>query len=63
MAAHRVLKGDYEAGLEQLLALMLKDRHYGDDAARKGMLAIFDLLGGTGDLVTRFRSRMFNALH
>lgn len=63
LAAYRVTEGDYEAGLEQLLSLMLKDRQYGDDAARKGMLAIFDLLGGTGDLVTRFRSRMFNALH
>ena len=63
LAAYRVLHGDYQAALEQLLQLMLKDRAYGDDAARKGMLAVFELLGGSGDLVVRYRSRMFNALH
>ena len=63
LAARKVLDNAYEEALELLLQLMLKDRAYGDDAARKGMLAIFDILGGSGELVTRFRGRMFNALH
>jgi putative thioredoxin len=63
LAAHRVSRGDYEGALELLFDLMRRDRNYGDDAGRKGMLMIFDLLGGTGDLVGRWRSRMFTAMH
>jgi putative thioredoxin len=63
LAAQLAMEGQYEQALEQLLLLLQKDRAYGDDAARKGMLAIFDIFGGSGDLVNRFRNRMFNALH
>jgi putative thioredoxin len=63
LAAHKVMDGDYEAALDLLITLMQKDRKYGDDAARKGMLKVFDILGGSGELVSRYRARMFNALH
>ena len=63
LAARHVMEGEYESALEQLLALLLKDRDYGDGAARKGMLAIFEILGGNDPLVKRYRNRMFNALH
>lgn len=63
LAAHLVVRGDYEGALEQLFTLMTKDRAYGDDAGRKGLLAVFDLLGGQGDLVSRYRSRMMAALY
>ena len=63
LAAYRVMSNDYAAALELLLQLLQKDRAYGDDAARKGMLAVFDILGGSGDLAVRYRNRMFNALH
>ena len=63
LAAHRVSRGDYEGALELLFGLMRRDRSYGDDAGRKGMLMIFDLLGGSGDLVSRWRSRIFTAMH
>ncbi len=63
LAAHRVSRGDYEGALELLFGLMRRDRGYGDDAGRKGMLMIFDLLGGSGDLVSRWRSRMLTAMH
>jgi len=63
LAARKVMEEDYAGALELLLGLMLKDRSWGGDAGRKGMLQIFDILGGTGDLVARFRGRMFNALH
>jgi len=63
LAAHRAAKGDYAAALEHLLTLMKRDRRFGDDAARKGMLMIFDLLGGEGELVSSYRSRMLNALY
>jgi putative thioredoxin len=63
LASHRVMEADYVAALELLLTLLQKDRKYGDDAGRKGMLQVFEMLGGDGDLVKRYRSRMFNALH
>jgi len=63
LAAHRAAKGDYEDALEHLLELLKKDRSYGDDAARKGMVMVFDLLGGEGDLVSRYRAKMLNALY
>ncbi len=56
-------QGDYEKALENFLELLRRDRQYGDDAARKGMLMVFDLLGGEGELVQRYRRQMFNALH
>ncbi|MCU7845422.1 MAG: tetratricopeptide repeat protein [Candidatus Thiodiazotropha sp. (ex Monitilora ramsayi)] len=63
LASYKIMENDYETALELLLTLMQKDREYGDDAARKDMLRIFELLGGQGELVKRYRNRMFNALH
>ena len=62
LAAHKVVKQDYESALELLLELMRKDRNYGDDAARKAILKIFDLLGDD-PLVARYRGRMMNLLY
>ena len=62
LAAHHILRGDYEAGMEQLLAILERDRGYRDGAARSGILAVFDRLGG-GELVNRYRSRLFALLH
>jgi len=45
-----------------LLALLRKDRSYGDDAARKGMIQVFELLDGSGELVSRYRARLTSAL-
>jgi putative thioredoxin len=63
LAARRVLAGDFEGALEQLLELVRRDRAYGDDAGRKGMLQVFELLGGQGELVNRYRRLMFTAMH
>lgn len=62
LANHQVLAQNYEAALTLLLELMRRDRSYEDDAARKTMIKIFDLLGDD-PLAARFRSRMFTLLH
>ncbi|NCA69972.1 MAG: thioredoxin [Sphingobacteriia bacterium] len=62
LAAHQVVRGDYASALDHLLTLMKRDRAFQDDAARKAMLAVFDLLGG-GDLVARYRAKMMTALY
>jgi putative thioredoxin len=63
LAAHLVARADYEGALEQLLELMKRDRTFEDDAGRKGMLMVFAMLGGEGDLVARYRGRMLDALY
>jgi putative thioredoxin len=63
LAAHRIAHRDLEGGLKLLLELLKKDRGYGDDAGRKGMVMVFDMLGSKGDLVARYRSQMLNALY
>jgi putative thioredoxin len=63
LAARRVIAGDYEGALDLLLSLMLRDRAYGDDAARRAMLEVFGILGAGSGLAKRYRARMFNALH
>jgi putative thioredoxin len=56
------MAGRFEEALEQLFQLMQKDRKYGEDAARKGLLLVFDILG-SNPLVSRYRSKLFNLLH
>jgi putative thioredoxin len=63
LAAHQVASRDYESALENLLTLMQRDRSWGDDAARKAILMIFDLLGGTGELVNRYRTKLSRTLY
>ena len=54
---------DLLLALSLLLELMRRDRSFKEDAARKTMLEIFNLLGGSGELVTRYRGKMFRLLH
>jgi len=58
LSAHKVLAGDYESALELLLQIVRHDRRFRDDAGRKTMLTIFNLLGGQSDLVKKYRSQL-----
>ena len=62
LAARLVMANELEGALDQLLTLMQKDRQYGEDAARKAMVQIFDMLGDD-PRVARYRSRMMNLLY
>jgi putative thioredoxin len=63
LAAWRVLEGQYEQALQQLMEIMKKQRDWQDGAARTAMLAIFDLIPGEPELVGKYRRQMFNLLH
>jgi putative thioredoxin len=63
LGAWYVLNERFENALETFMELLQRDRTFRDDAGRRGLLAIFDLLDNKGDLVTRYRSRLFNLLH
>ena len=62
LSAHKIVQGDFEGAMGLLLEIMRMDRNFKDDAGRKGLLSVFDILGD-GELVTRYRSKLFNALH
>jgi putative thioredoxin len=63
LAARQAATGDFATALASLLALLKRDRAYGDDAARKTMILIFDLLGGEDPLVTAYRGKMLSTLY
>lgn len=62
LAAQQVLAGDYRAALDNLLTIMQRDRGYGDDAARKAILMVFDLLGDD-PLVKTYRAKLSRLLY
>jgi putative thioredoxin len=57
-----VAAGQYEAGMEQLLEIVRRDRAFEDDIGRKTLLSVFNLLGG-GELVSRYRRLLASALN
>ncbi|WP_456408389.1 thioredoxin [Thiolapillus sp.] len=62
LAAQYVVNQRYEDAAQALLELMRKDRNYGDDAARKALLKLFDILGDD-PLAPRYRSRMMSLIY
>ncbi len=63
LSAHRVLQKDYESALEMLLQIVQRDRRFGDDAGRRTMLTVFNLMGSAGDLVKKYRKQLSMALN
>jgi len=61
-AAAFARSGKWEQALQELLEIVRRDRAYGDDGARRAMLAIFSLLGDTDSNVARYRRLLANAL-
>ncbi len=62
LGAQLVLAGEYPEALEQFLELMRQNRQFGEDAGRKSILGVFMLLGNSGELVSRYRSKMSSLL-
>ena len=63
LAAHHAIAGDYATALTEWLELMRRDRKFGDDLARRSLLALFDVLGEGHELTTAYRRRMASLLH
>lgn len=63
LSSFYITQARYQEALEQLLEIMRRDRKYGDDAGRKGILKVFDMLGGKGELVSRYRQKMAALLY
>lgn len=66
LARQRVAAGHYEAALEHLLELVGRNRRFEDDAGRRTMISIFDLLAAEpahAELVSRYRRALARALN
>lgn len=63
LSAHLVSSGEYESALEQLLEILRINRTFRDDAARKAILSVFELLGGNSPLIGHYRARMSSLLY
>jgi putative thioredoxin len=62
LAARYVLADRLQEAMDELLFIIQNDRSFGDDAARKGLLAVFELLGEEDELVATYRRRLSSAM-
>jgi len=62
LALRKVVDKDYETAMELLLQLMQKDREFEDDAGRRLLLEVFELLGDD-PRVNQYRRRMTSLLY
>ena len=63
LSAHAILQGQFEIAFEQLLEVVKRDRQFQDDAGRKALLKLFDLLGDQHELVSSYRRKLAMALN
>jgi len=56
-------RGNYRQALDELLEIIRRDKDFGEGAARKQMLAIFNLAASEPDLVSEYRRKMASALY
>jgi putative thioredoxin len=62
-AALYLVRDDYEAALQALIVILRHDPGYDGGAARRGLLAIFDTLGGDHALVKKYRGELARLIH
>jgi putative thioredoxin len=58
-----IAQREYAPALEQLLAIVERDRAFGDDVGRKTMLAVFEMAAGDPALVGLYRRKLAAALN
>ena len=63
LAKRYVSEKQFEPALKHLLAIIRTDRTFGDDAGRKTMLAVFELLGNDHHLTAQYRRLLAASLH
>jgi putative thioredoxin len=63
LSNQQLSRQQYEAALEGLLKLFVRNRGFNEGAAHKSLLQVFELLGNDHPLVTQYRRRLFAALY
>ena len=63
LSARQVLEGKYDPAMQNLLEIVRHDRKFRDDAGRKTLLTVFQLLGNEHALVKKYRQLLASALN
>jgi len=63
LAIKQLSRQQYEAALEALLKLFVRNRSFNEGAAHKSLLQVFEVLGNDHPLVTVYRRKLFAALY
>lgn len=58
-----IARREYEPALAQLLEIVRRDRSFEDDAGRKTMLSVFEMLADQPEVVSRWRRQLSTALN
>ena len=63
LAIQQLARQQYEAALDGLLKLFVRNRNYADGQPHKTLLQVFDLLGNDHPLVTTYRRKLYQAIY
>ena len=63
LAIVQMVAGETELALQICLDILREDREFRDDIGRLTMIRIFDVLGKGNEMATKYRRKLFNALH
>ena len=63
LAVLQVVAEEYEGSLLNCLDILRENREFRDDIGRLTMIRIFDVLGKGNELASKYRRKLFNALH
>ena len=63
LASVRLLADDLENAMAELLEIARRDRDFRDDIGRRGLVVLFDMLGGTHPLTVQYRPLLVDSLH
>ncbi len=63
LAIWQLARQQYEPALEALLQVFVRNRSYGDGAAHRTLLQVFELLGSAHPLVTLYRRKLYQVLY
>jgi len=63
LAIVQMVVGETELALQICLDILREDREFRDDIGRLTMIRIFDILGKGNETATKYRRKLFNALH
>ena len=63
LAVQQLARQQYEAALDGLLKLFVRNRSHAEGIAHKTLLQVFDLLGNDHPLVTLYRRKLYQAIY
>jgi putative thioredoxin len=63
LGARKAVEGDFEAALEQFIEILRRDPKFSDEAGRKSLLAVFNILGRDHPLAATYRRKMSVLMH